>query len=100
MRRYKIFIALKALRDIQRAADYYNTQRKGLGKKFVEDVKNEVDAVATAPFSRAVRYDDIRFAVLSRFPYAAHYYVERDKVIILAVVSMFMNPETSWVKGR
>lgn len=63
-------------------------------------MKHELNSVATAPFSRAVRYDDIRFAVLNKFPFAAHYYVEDDAVIVLAVISMFMDPESGWVKGR
>lgn len=70
MRQYKIVVAPKALRDIQRAAEYYNEQQAGLGKRFVNDVKSALDAVSIAPFSRAVRYDDIRFAVLNKFPYA------------------------------
>ncbi|MBX2904847.1 MAG: type II toxin-antitoxin system RelE/ParE family toxin [Taibaiella sp.] len=98
MRRYKIVIAPKALRDMQRATDYYNSQQSGLGKRFVEEVKTELDAVSVTPFARAVRYNEIRFAVLKKFPFAAHYYVTSDSVIVLAVISMFMDPESSWIK--
>lgn len=100
MRRYKIVIAPKALRDIRRAADYYNSQQSGLGKRFIDDVKSEIDSVSTAPFSRALRYNEIRFAVLKKFPYAAHYYVVSESIVVLAVISMFMDPDSNWIKDK
>lgn len=96
MPQYKLVVAPAAVNDIQRAVDYYNSQQKGLGKRFLTDLKSELKKVTDTPYTRAIRYDNIRLAVMNKFPYAAHYYVNDDKIIVLGVISMFMNPDDTW----
>ncbi len=98
MRKYKVVITPRAITEIQHAVDYYNSRQSGLGKIFYNDFKREVSSVAQNPFSRAVRYDDVRFAVLDKFPYAAHYNIEENTIVVYGVISMYMDPETSWIK--
>lgn len=52
------------------------------------------------PLSRSIRYDDVRFALLERFPYAAHYTIDKPThtICIQAVLSDYQNPETHWKK--
>lgn len=95
----QLVITPRAIKEIQNAVDYYNSKQNGLGKRFYQDVKRQFSAVSKNPFSRAVRYSDIRFAVLDKFPYAAHYSVEANLVIVQGVISMYMDPETSWMTG-
>jgi len=98
MRKYKVVITPRAITEIQHAVDYYNSKQSGLGKRFYYDFKHQVSSIVQNPFSRAIRYDDIRFAVLDIFPYAAHYNIEEHTVVIYGVISMYMDPETSWIK--
>ena len=99
MQEYKITITPQAIKQIQNTIDYYNALQNGLGKRFYQDLKSRLSSVRQHPFSRAIRYDDIRFAVLDKFPYAAHYNLEGNIVIVHGVLSMFQDPETSWI-GR
>ncbi len=97
MARYNLIITPKAIKEIQNAVDYYNGQQKGLGKRFYADYKSQMTSLESNPYTRAIRYLDIRFAVLNKFPYAAHYSIQGKDIIVYAVLSMYQSPETSWV---
>ncbi|MCF8449075.1 MAG: hypothetical protein K9G49_04305 [Taibaiella sp.] len=97
MAEYKLAITPRAVNDIQNAVNYYNSKQGGLGKKYYNDVSKQIASIIKAPFSRAIRYDDIRFGVLDKFPFAIHYNIDENMVIIQGVISMYMNPETSWI---
>lgn len=50
-------------------------------------------------FTRSFRYDIVRFAVVKRFPYAAHYTVDEDNaVIIIHAVFGFKEDPEKWRK--
>lgn len=60
-------------------------------------MKLQVSAIRLHPFSGAIRFDAIRFAVLDKFPYAIHYNIADNTIIVHGVLSMFQNPKTSWI---
>ena len=99
MPKYKLILTSRAIKEIQNAIDYYNGQQQGLGKRFYSDLKRQFSAIKLNPFTRAIRYDEIRFAMLKKFPYAAHYNIEHHSIIVLGVLSTHQNPDTSWI-GR
>lgn len=96
MKKYKVFISPRAISDIQNAINYYNSKQDKLGNKFYNDLKKQIASLVNLPFSRAIRYDDVRFAVINKFPYAIHYSIEDGSVHVHAVISMYLNPETNW----
>jgi hypothetical protein len=98
MHPYRLVITLRANNQIQNAIFYYNSKQKGLGKRFYLDLKHQLSSVRQHPFSRAIRYDNIRLAVLDKFPYAAHYNIENSLIIVHGVLSMFQDPETNWIR--
>jgi len=87
---------------MRNAADYYNEQQKGLGKRFKTQLKKELDKLKQNPFSRSLRYDDVRFAVPEVFPYAAHYTIDEEAhvIIIQAVLAFPQDPEVNWKKRK
>ncbi len=97
---YKLQITPEALIEIQEAVYYYNSKRKGLGKEFFRELKQDFVKVKAKPYNYSVRYDDVRWISMGRFPYAAHFTVtEEGKVIIIqAVLSHHQNPEANWKK--
>ncbi len=99
MPKYKLILTRRAIDEIQKTIDYYNSQQKGLGLRFYTDLKRQASSIRQNPFSRAIRYDDIRFAMLDKFPYAAHYNIEGNSIIIQGVISTHQDPDTAWV-GR
>ncbi len=97
MRHYKVEITARAIVQIQTAIDYYNNLQNGLGKRFYQDLQHQLSSIRKHPFSRAIRYDVVRFAVLDKFPYAAHFTIEENVIVIQRVLTMNQDPETSWI---
>jgi len=42
MKRYKLKVTPEALQEIQKAVDYFNSRRKGLGKVFYLDLQKTI----------------------------------------------------------
>jgi hypothetical protein len=102
MKKYTLVFTPEAIQEMRNAADYYNEQQKGLGKRFKTQLKKELDKLKQNPFSRSLRYDDVRFAVPEVFPYAAHYTIDEEAhvIIIQAVLAFPQDPEVNWKKRK
>ena len=88
----------EAIEELQKAIDYYNDQKAGLGIEFMIEFEDQIQLLMLNPFTHAIRYLHVRFAVVHRFPYAIHYIIKEDirSVIVQTVLSTFKNPETNW----
>lgn len=97
---YKVLYAPEALNEIKEVVDYYNSESKGLGARFKTSLLVEIKAVKARPLSRSFRYDDVRFAVVQKFPYAAHYTVDQQSkfIKIQAVLAFARDNEANWRK--
>ncbi len=78
MNSYKLSYTPAATAQIIQIATWYNEQKKGLGKRFKDHLKKEVAEIKKNPFTRSFRYDGVRFAIVKKFPYAAHYTIDED----------------------
>lgn len=67
-----------AKREFDEARDHYNQQQPGLGAEFQEAVKDSLRRLREWPESGAVELQDVRRAVLRRFPYKLLYAVRPD----------------------
>ena len=84
------------------AGDWYEERRPGLALKFAADVGRALDVIGEAPFTWAlwpgVRRDvKVRRFLLSAFPFAVAYVVQRDRVVVLAVAHTRRRPDY-WIK--
>jgi hypothetical protein len=97
---YKVLYAPEALDEIREAVEYYNSKTMGLGTRFKNNLLEEIKAVKARPLSRSFRYDDVRFAVVDKFPYSAHYTVDQAlKIVkIQAVLAFARDDKTNWAK--
>jgi hypothetical protein len=97
---YKVVYAPEALNEIKEVVDYYNSKSKGLGTRFKANLLAEIKAVKARPLSRSFRYEEVRFAVVEKFPYSAHYTVDQTaKVIkIQAILAFAQDDKTNWEK--
>ena len=73
MKTYKVVVLNIAKVDVKEAHKWYDTQLKGLGKRFKNEVKRQIALIKINPQTRSVRYDDVRLAVIEKFPYSIHY---------------------------
>lgn len=91
---YKVLILPSAKQDVREAAEWYEERQKGLGKRFLNEVRSKVAHIRSKPKGTAVRYDDIHCAVLDIFPFMIHFTVDDDLklVVVSAVFHTSLNP--------
>ena len=95
---YNVRFSSEIAVHLQIAIDYYDQLSPGLGEKFLSEFEIQIVGVSQNPHGRAIRYDDVRFALISRFHYAIHYYIREPnkEVVAFALYSTYIDPETNW----
>jgi len=85
---------LEARDDIRLAASWYNDQRKGLGKLFLDRVRACVSSLKPNPYICQVRYRNVHTALVEQFPYMVHYTIDDGTmtIYIIAVIHTSQNP--------
>ena len=78
--------------DLRFAFDWYEEQRAGLGGEFRAAVQATFRTIELHPEIFSSVYDDVRRAVLTRFPFAVFYLVEPKRVVVLRVLHTARNP--------
>ena len=96
---YQLVFSPEAKTDVKSAAAYYDDKLPGLGKKFKNEVKRQLAQLKQNPYTRSIRYDSVRLAVIDKFPYSIHYTTTERKVTIHAIICDYRNPAEYWVKG-
>ena len=86
-------------RDIEAAYDWYEQEQSGLGLDFLYELRKTYDRISEGPLKYQALRAGIRRALLRRFPYAAYFVVERDFVVILAVLHAGRDP-AEWQRRR
>jgi toxin ParE1/3/4 len=87
-----------ARRELNEAAQYYESESPGLGAAFLDEVERCSQAIANFPESGPLITETIRRQLLLRFPYALLYSIQSDRVRVLAVMNLKRRP-MYWV-GR
>jgi len=92
---YKIVILPEAKNDIRQAAQWYEIQSKGLGKRFTAHVRTAVNDIKLNPFGFEIRYRNTRTALVEKFPYMIHFTTDEQQpvIIVLAVFHTSRSPE-------
>jgi len=88
----RLIVRPEAEADLAQAFDWYEDQRIGLGREFMEEASRCLQAIEQRPLSFA-RVDDIaRRAILHRFPYAVFFVVSAEEISVVAAFHMARNP--------
>lgn len=95
---YKLAFSPESLLETERIVGFYNDASKGLGDRFKKNLLSELASIRKNPFTRSFRYDNVRFAVVKKFPYAAHYTIDEENLIIKiqGVFGFSQDSETNW----
>lgn len=78
--------------ELNEAAAYYAKARPGLGDAFLNEAQRAVDALALSPLAGTVVDKDVRWWLLSRFPYSILYRVRLDHIRVLAIAHQKRRP--------
>jgi toxin ParE1/3/4 len=94
---YKCVILPSAKTDLKNSSVWYETQQKGLGKKFIASIRESLSLAAQNPYAFQVRFDDVRSAVVRKFPFLIYYLVDEGahRIIIVAIFHTSRKPK-SW----
>lgn len=82
-----------AVRDLAEAHDWYERQQTGLGRKFLDAVEASLRRIANRPNGFPTIHQDVRRALVARFPYSVYFRLRMNEVRVLAVVHQHRNPE-------
>lgn len=90
---FSIKIESEAYADIQEAITYYNSQQKGLGKKFHNTIKDAFSVIKKNPFYQ-IKYKNYRTFYTKPFPFLIHFIVDEDSktITIFSVLHTSINP--------
>ena len=96
---FRLRVKPRVYSDIQEAYQWYEEQSVGLGAAFIKAVDDSLDRIAEHPESYPAVMENVRRAVLHRFPYGIFYFVEGDTVVVLACYHASRDPR-GWQDRR
>jgi toxin ParE1/3/4 len=85
---YRLEVRPQVWNDIATAAEWYDARQAGLGAQFVRKVRDRIEDEQKQPLLARIRdvRRSVRWVFARRFPYGIIYRVERDVVLIIAVI--------------
>lgn len=72
--------------------DYYENIQENLGLEFAKEVYKAIQRVLNFPNAWQKLDNNLRRCLLNRFPFGIIYYQEKDKIVILAIMSLKRKP--------
>jgi toxin ParE1/3/4 len=81
--------------DVETAFAWYEAQSESLGFRFLDELRNAYDRIVSGPTRHQILRDNIRRVLVRRFPYAVHFAIESDALVVLAVLHVARNP-SAW----
>lgn len=94
MTRRGLVLREEAREDVASAAAWYDAQRPGLGTDFVSEARDLFQQIAERPSCFRPVTQEVRRALLHRFPYVVYFSAAAEEVVILAVVHKRRHPDT------
>ena len=71
----RLFVRRAARTDVASAFQWYDAHRAGLGGAFADEVGRTYSAIEDKPEQFPVMLDDIRMALVHRFPYVIYFVI-------------------------
>jgi plasmid stabilization system protein ParE len=84
--KWRLIIRPRAEADLQRAKDWYDRQRPGLGNEFLDAVGDALEILKEHPERHPVYYRLFRRLLTRRFPYKLFYIIEGDQIKLFRVL--------------
>jgi plasmid stabilization system protein ParE len=78
--------------EFNEAIDYYEDKDRGLGYDFAIEVYATLQRIAAFPKAWPTLKDEIRRALVKRFPYGVLYVIEEQEIKVVAVMHLHRNP--------
>ena len=95
----RLFLRAAAKADLREAFEWYEARSTGLGFEFLRAARAALALIERNPAQFAVVLDDIRRAHLLRFPYAMYYFIDDERVVVIACAHGRQHPRR-WSSRR
>ena len=82
-----------ARQELDESIAWHEAERLGVGIDFASEIQNFLGRIADRPEQFPKVRADVRRAVLRRFPYAIHFLLESNRIVVLAVFHVKRNPK-------
>jgi toxin ParE1/3/4 len=89
----------EALAEVREAWEWYAAQSPGLELEFARAIDATIAAVGRFPEGYPIVEDDLRRAVMRRFPYQLVYFRQDDMIVVVACWHFKRRPQ-SWSSRR
>lgn len=89
---HKIIVRNAAEIDIAEAARWYELRDQGLGTEFLRCIDVCISAITRKPLQYPLVFQNIRRALLRKFPFAIFYLIDSENVIVLACLHTKRHP--------
>jgi plasmid stabilization system protein ParE len=93
MRRYRVRILPSAYNDLSEARNWYRQHNPDLPKRFLTQVNLSIDRIRQSPYAYAIRYKQVHIANVNIFPYAIHYLITEETIVVIAIHHSAMSPD-------
>ncbi len=94
---YNTIIQLEAAQDFKEAKLWYKrTKVNGLPQRFSNAVRTTITNLQNYPTAFAVRYKNVRIAHTEKFPYAIHFFIDNDLIVITAIIYSGRDPKMTF----
>lgn len=95
---YQLELTEEARLDIQESWLWYENQKANLGNEFLLSVEAALSEVERNPFHYQIIYNNVRLAILKRFPYKVVYSIEETRIGIIGVLHNKRDPSVWMVR--
>ncbi len=72
---------------------WYENEREGLGREFRTTIEEYFQRIADNPEWFPEVRGEVRRAVVRRFPFAIHFLIEKERIVVLSVFHTCREPE-------
>jgi plasmid stabilization system protein ParE len=86
--------------DIAAGYDWYEEQRDGLGREFLEEISNTIVAVHSEPLRFPATFRTLRRALVHRFPYGIFFVARASTVVVVAAMHLARDPRRVHRRAR
>lgn len=91
--KYRVIVRPEVEDDLKGAFFWYEDKRVGLGHDFLLQVNAGLNFIMRNPVIHPIEYKGARKHIVKRFPYKIIYFVEQEKIIVLAVLHGKRRPD-------
>ena len=97
MKKFVIKADIRVKEDLKESKDFFESRRKGLGNKFINEYRELLASLQINPFYE-VRYNEVRCLPFRIFPFMIHFKIDEELQIVsvIAVISTHQNPDDKW----